>query len=103
MCVCVCLCIYIYMNIEDIFDKKVKQMNNLLETKVFLDLTTPSDKSLTETILSMKAFVSDKLALFEKKICNVKAFHSQVSDRRSSFNSSHVSCLKVRYLKQTWF
>lgn len=36
-------------------------------------MTTPSDKSLAETNLSMKAFAFDKLALFDKMICNAKA------------------------------
>lgn len=36
-------------------------------------MTTPSDKSLAETNLSMKAFAFDKLALFDKMICSAKA------------------------------
>lgn len=59
------MCIYIYIYIWDIFDKKAKQTNNFLETKLFLDMTTPADKSLAETNLLMKAFAFDKLTLFD--------------------------------------
>lgn len=65
--------IYTYVYIGDILYKKAKQMNNLLETKAFLDLTTSSDKSLAEINLSMKVFAFDKLALFDKMICDAKA------------------------------